>query len=80
MTAWLNPDCAAGKHQPCAGDAWDEDTDTPTLCACTCHRGRDRHLVADPLQRGVPWPMARQDARPAWLQDDPDGLRIVDRD
>lgn len=36
----LNPDCAAGnKHRACAGDAWDETTDSPTTCACECHEG-----------------------------------------
>ena len=34
----INPDCAAGnKHRACAGDAWDETTDSPTTCACECH-------------------------------------------
>ena len=37
----LNPDCAAGnKHRACAGDAWDEATDSPTSCACPCHKVR----------------------------------------
>jgi|GEM_PF-2576046 len=33
----LSPDCVAGKHRACSGDAWDDDTDSPTLCTCTCH-------------------------------------------
>lgn len=34
----LNPDCRDGKHRACAGDAWDEELDQPTRCACACHR------------------------------------------
>jgi hypothetical protein len=33
----VNPDCAVGKHQACAGDAWDEVLDAPTVCTCLCH-------------------------------------------
>lgn len=33
----LNPDCAAGKHHACRGDAWDDQTDEPTPCRCACH-------------------------------------------
>lgn len=36
---WLNPDCEGGKHQACAGDAWDFDADGPTACGCPCHAG-----------------------------------------
>lgn len=35
-----NPDCRDGKHHACAGDAWDEETDQPTRCACVCHQPR----------------------------------------
>lgn len=35
----MNPDCSAGKHPACAGDAWDTTHDQPTHCTCTCHRG-----------------------------------------
>lgn len=38
MTAkWLNPDCTVGKHPACRGDAWNNDDDGPTSCACSCH-------------------------------------------
>lgn len=33
----MNPDCVAGKHTACAGDAWDEQADALTSCACSCH-------------------------------------------
>ena len=36
--AWLNPDCAGGKHPACAGDAWNENADTITSCECPCHQ------------------------------------------
>lgn len=38
----LSPDCAAAKHKACSGDAWDDDEDAPTPCACAaegCHGG-----------------------------------------
>lgn len=34
----INPDCLAGKHAACTGDAWDMIADDLTICACTCHR------------------------------------------
>lgn len=33
----INPDCRAGKHQACSGDAWDTKLDEPTSCRCLCH-------------------------------------------
>jgi hypothetical protein len=33
----INPDCLAGKHHVCPGDAWDDDADEPTECVCECH-------------------------------------------
>lgn len=33
----MNPDCRAGKHVACAGDAWDEVADELTACGCACH-------------------------------------------
>lgn len=35
---FYNPDCVAGSHRACAGDAWNFDTDEPTSCDCPCHR------------------------------------------
>jgi hypothetical protein len=32
-----NPDCAAGKHGSCAGDAWDDVADERVTCDCRCH-------------------------------------------
>lgn len=29
------PECAAGKHANCNGDAWDDDG--PTICVCWAH-------------------------------------------
>jgi hypothetical protein len=34
----LNPDCAGGKCAACAGDAWDDENDVRTTCACACHQ------------------------------------------
>lgn len=28
------PECKAGKHDNCLGDAWDNERDMPTTCAC----------------------------------------------
>lgn len=33
-----SPDCQAGKHGSCTGDAWDADADALTACPCTCHQ------------------------------------------
>jgi hypothetical protein len=33
----LNPDCAQGKHDACAGDAWDFTLDERATCQCLCH-------------------------------------------
>lgn len=33
-----SPDCKAGKHAACSGDAWDTAKDEPIDCACPCHR------------------------------------------
>lgn len=33
----VNPDCKAGKHDACNGDAWDTVQDAVTECPCTCH-------------------------------------------
>lgn len=37
----MNPDCINGKHTACAGDAWDDDTDSLTDCKCWCHQIRE---------------------------------------
>ena len=34
----VNPDCQAGKHAACAGDAWDEAMDERVDCECECHQ------------------------------------------
>ena len=37
------PECVAGKHGNCHGDAWDNDTDERVDCACALDgHGRDR--------------------------------------
>jgi len=71
MTAPMNPDCEAGKHTACAGDAWDFDTDQPVRCACTCH-GPDelaltRHVLTSPTAdpSGIDADTARDEL--AWL-------------
>lgn len=28
------PECTAGKHGNCSGDAWDDEEDRPTICDC----------------------------------------------
>jgi hypothetical protein len=35
--AILSPDCEAGKHRACSGDAWDVAVDEPRRCECSCH-------------------------------------------
>ena len=34
MTLYVCPECAAGKHLNCNGQAWDREKDEPTNCAC----------------------------------------------
>ncbi|WP_275902175.1 hypothetical protein [Brevibacterium zhoupengii] len=34
----INPECRDGKHLNCAEDAWDDELDQLTDCACTCHK------------------------------------------
>jgi len=44
MTGWprpVNPDCKAGKHDACFGDAWDFEKDQPAPCECNCHTERN---------------------------------------
>lgn len=33
----ISPDCQAGKHTACVGEAWDVTEDAPTGCECDCH-------------------------------------------
>lgn len=42
----VNPDCTAGKHPACRGDAWDLLTDSPAPCSCTCHSPDSSAAVA----------------------------------
>lgn len=39
MTDPISPDCRDGKHRACVGDAWDDDADALTACACDCGHG-----------------------------------------
>lgn len=36
MSAFICPECAAGKHDNCDGTAWDTHQDEPTDCSCPC--------------------------------------------
>ncbi|WP_181131604.1 hypothetical protein [Rathayibacter sp. AY2B5] len=38
MADQLNPECEVGKHGACHGDAWNQETDEPADCTCTCHQ------------------------------------------
>lgn len=38
MTAHIGPDCRDGKHPACDGRAWNNETDQPADCGCTCHK------------------------------------------
>ena len=31
---WVCPECSQDKHLACNGDAWNMDTDRPTVCTC----------------------------------------------
>ena len=42
------PDCEQGKHANCTGDAWDNDTDAPTVCPCSINQAGPHHLKAKP--------------------------------
>jgi hypothetical protein len=33
----VNPDCEAGKHRACNGEAWDFTRDELAVCLCPCH-------------------------------------------
>lgn len=35
----IGPDCRDGKHTACDGRAWNNETDQPADCGCTCHGG-----------------------------------------
>lgn len=37
----LDPDCRAGKHAACLGQAWDEAADRMVPCGCTCHTTKE---------------------------------------
>lgn len=37
MTGPVDPDCKAGKHAACLGDAWDDNFDHIVDCTCDCH-------------------------------------------
>jgi hypothetical protein len=37
MTPRICPECAAGKHINCTGEAWDNEADAPTECECVLH-------------------------------------------
>lgn len=52
----LSPDCGAGKHGGCSGDAWCDTEDGPADCECTCHVVdlRDRKLWS-PTSGWVEW-------------------------
>jgi hypothetical protein len=34
MSTTTCPECVAGKHVNCDGQAWDEDLDQPGICPC----------------------------------------------
>lgn len=40
----LNPECADLKHLNCSGDAWNDFTDSPTVCGCACHESLGEEL------------------------------------
>jgi hypothetical protein len=42
------PDCEQGKHANCTGEAWDNNTDAPTVCPCSLNRAGPHHLKAKP--------------------------------
>jgi hypothetical protein len=33
----MNPDCVAGSHKACRGDAWSIEDDRACDCECSCH-------------------------------------------
>lgn len=37
LGGWLNPDCRAGSHRACSGDAWSLALDELVPCGCSCH-------------------------------------------
>lgn len=37
LTIHRSPDCAAGKHTGCTGDAWCDTNDLLVACSCGCH-------------------------------------------
>ena len=50
----INPDCRDGKHPACNGDAWDDDTDLPAACECSCHSEEFGPVPCDPEDGGDP--------------------------
>lgn len=45
------PECAAGKHVNCQGEAWDQEADEPTLCTCPGLEHPSRRLSCGCLLR-----------------------------
>ena len=48
MTVRSCPDCEQGKHSNCTGEAWDNDTDAPTVCPCSINQAGPHHRGATP--------------------------------
>jgi hypothetical protein len=38
------PECKAGKHGNCHGDAWDNDADEPVVCFCYAWGHQDEEV------------------------------------
>ena len=47
MTVLIDPDCVAGKHTACLGNAWDNESDMPADCECPCHGTADPTVQQD---------------------------------
>lgn len=48
----VSPDCHAGKHTACTGDAWDLEEDRPTACDCACHDPGGWHSYGVDIRAG----------------------------
>jgi hypothetical protein len=42
MLTAIDPDCRAGKHRACLGEAWDDVNDKPARCDCPCHESSEQ--------------------------------------
>lgn len=59
MTDRIDPDCVAGKHRACRGEAWGEVNDRPAPCECPCHDAHVYRACDEPAEYTPPLEVVR---------------------